>query len=272
MRCLGLDSSTDISSIAVTDGPEVLAEHNFLHRMDLSRRLMPNIVGLLRDCGLAMGDLEAVGVSLGPGSFTGLRIGVVTAKTLAQTLGIPIAGIVTLDLLARQFDYLPGALVCPLIKVRKGEVYYAFYRTGAGSIERLTEYDAGPIEDVVNLLEGEWERAGVEERGSSRRTVALSPSEGEGWGEGRPRSAVGGPQSRIIFCGDALAANLPVLREALGGRVIEAPQWLSYPKASTIGRLAVEKIEAGEVSDPFPLVPFYIRRSAPEMRLDDSCR
>lgn len=255
MRCLALDSSTDISSIAVTDGPEVLAEHNFLHRMDLSRRLMPNIVGLLRDCRLAMGDLEAVGVSLGPGSFTGLRIGVVTAKTLAQTLGIPIAGIVTLDLLARQFDYLPGALVCPLIKVRKGEVYYAFYRTGGGSVERLTEYDAGPIEDVVKLLEGEWERAGVWECG--------------GPGSSTPRLL---DSSRIIFCGDALAANLPVLREALVGRVIEAPQWLSYPKASTIARLAVEKIEAGEASDPFSLVPYYIRRSAPEMRLDDSCR
>lgn len=252
MRCLALDSTTDISSIALTDGPEVLAEHNFRHHMDLSRRLMPNIVALLRDCGLAMSDIQAVGVSLGPGSFTGLRIGVVTAKTLAQTLGIPIAGIVTLDLLARQFDYLPGALVCPLIKVRKGEVYHAFYRTAAGSVERITEYDAGPIDDVIKLAQTEW-------------TATPSPSKGEGRGEGDMPTT-------IIFCGDALAANLPVLREGLGGRVIEAPAWLSYPKASTIGRLAVEKIEAGEADDPLSLVPFYIRRSAPEMRLGDSCR
>ncbi len=252
MRCLALDTTTDISSIAITDGPEVLAEYNFLHRMDLSQRLMPSIVGLLKDCKLEMSDLQAVGVSLGPGSFTGLRIGVVTAKTLAQTLGIPIAGIVTLDLLAHQFDYLPDALVCPLIKVRKGEVYHALYRTTGGGIERLTEYEAGPIGDV-------WEcgSVGVWETGTP------SPCEGEGWGEGGPPS--------IFFCGDAVQANLSALREGLADRVIRTPQWLSYPKASILGRLGVEKIEAGEASDPLALVPFYIRRSAPEMRLADSC-
>ncbi len=239
MRTLALDTTTDISSIAITDGPEILGEYNFLHRMDLSQRLMPNIVNLLKDCKLAMSDIEAIGVSLGPGSFTGLRIGVVTAKTLAQTLDIPIAGIVTLDLLAHQIDYLPGALVCPLIKVRKGEVYYALYRTTAGSLERITEYEAGPIDDVVKLLQ----------------------------------SAVCSPQSHnIVFCGDALDANLPALREGLGDRVVAASRWLSYPKASIIGRLAAEKIGAGEGSDPLTLVPFYIRRSAPEMRMGDSCR
>lgn len=240
MRCLALDTSTDISSIAISDGAEILGEHNFRHHMDLSQRLMPNIMNLLKDSKLAMSDIEAVGVSLGPGSFTGLRIGVVTAKTLAQTLGIPITGIVTLDLLAHQFDYHLGALVCPLIRVRKGEVYYAFYRTGAGTIDRLTEYEAGPIDDVVRLV---------------------------------LQSAVCGLQpDRILFCGDALEANLPALTEGLGDRVVPAPDWLSYPKASILCRLAVEKIEAGEASDPFSLVPFYIRRSAPEMRLGDSCR
>lgn len=301
MRCLALDSTTDISSIAITDGAETLGEHNFLHRMDLSQRLMPNIVNLLKDCKLAMSDIKAVGVSLGPGSFTGLRIGVVTAKTLAQTLSIPIAGIVTLDLLAHQFDYLPSALVCPLIKVRKGEVYYAFYRTSGGSIDRLTEYEAGPIDDVVKLAQTEYGSMGVwecgsetaptpspsqgevtttapspskgEGRGEGQSSSTPSPLKGEGRGEGHPQSAVCGPQSdQILFCGDALEANLPALRDALGDRVIPAPQWLSYPKASTIGRLAVEKIEAGEAADPFSLVPFYIRRSAPEMRMGDSCK
>jgi tRNA threonylcarbamoyladenosine biosynthesis protein TsaB len=260
MRCLAFDTTTDISSVAITDGAEILGEYNFLHRMDLSQRLMPNVVNLLKDCKLTMADIEAVGVSLGPGSFTGLRIGVVTAKTLAQTLNIPIAGIITLDLLAHQFDYLPGMLVCPLIKVRRGEVYYALYRTGGGSIERLTGYEAGPIDDAVKLVQADHSGTPL-------------PASGEGLGEGFGlQSAVCSPQSdQILFCGDALEANLPALHEALGDRVVAAPEWFSYPRASVIGKLAVEKIEAGEVSDPFSLVPFYIRRSAPEMRMGDSC-
>jgi len=258
MICLSLETTTDISSIAITDGAEILGEYDFAHHMDLSQRLMTSIVNLLRDCRLEMSDLQAVGVSLGPGSFTGLRIGVVTAKTLAQTLCIPIAGIVTLDLLAHQFDYLPDALVCPLIKVRKGEAYYAFYRTGLRAVQRLTGYEAGPIEDVVSMAR----TAPLPASGKGSSSTTTSPSKGEGRGEG---------SSSIIFCGDALRANLPALTEALGGRVIAAPEWLSYPKASTVGRLAVEKIEAGEASDPFSLVPFYIRRSAPEMRLGDTC-
>jgi len=262
---LALDTTTDISSIAITDGAEVLGEYNFLHRMDLSQRLMPSIVNLLKDCKLEMSDLRALGVSLGPGSFTGLRIGVVTAKTLAQTLGIPIAGIVTLDLLAHQFNYLSGALVCPLIKVRKGEVYYAFYRTTGCDIERLTEYEAGPVEDVVKVWEcgsvGVWGNGSAEESGEGRM------GEREPLDSSTPRLLA----SSVLFCGDALDANLPALTEALGDGVIAAPQWLSYPKASILGRLAVEKIEAGESSDPFSLVPFYIRRSAPEMRMADAC-
>jgi len=284
MKCLALDTTTDVCSIAVTDGPELLGEHNFAHKMDLSRRLMPNIVQLVKDSGLEMKGVEAIGVSLGPGSFTGLRIGVVTAKTLAQALTVPIAGVISLDLLAHQFDYLPDSVICPLIKVRKGEVYYALFRTGRGFIERIADYEAGPISKVIqsvgqeaprpSLGEG-WPKAGVRASGTShprpkrsrtsRRESGLPPA-GEGAsasGEGSPT-----PPEGVIFCGDALPDNLAALRNGLGERVIPAPPWLSYPKASILGRLAVEKIAAGESADPMALVPFYIRRSAPEMRME----
>ena len=230
MKCLAIDTTTDISSIAVADESCVLGEYNFAHHMDLSRRLMGNIKALLADCGMEMKDVEAVGVSLGPGSFTGLKIGVVTAKTLAQVLNVPIAGIVTLDLLAHQFDYLSDAVICPLIKVRKGEVYYAFFRTNRGNVEQISEYAAGAIDKVVEISRG--------------------------------MNAV-----QIIFCGDALKDNLPALQDALGDRVIPAPAWLSYPKASILAQLALKKIASGEADDLLSLVPFYIRRSAPEERL-----
>ena len=230
----------------------ILGQYDFAHRMDLSRRLMPNIISLLKDCGLEMKDVEAIGVSLGPGSFTGLRIGVVTAKTLAQVLGVPISGIVSLDLLAHQFDYLAQAVVCPLIKVRRAEVYYAFFRADRGSIQRISDYDAGPIEKVIQFA----------------KDSPPLPRLGEGM-------EVRAGLSEVIFCGDALLENLDALRQALGNVVVPAPPWLSYPKASILAQSALENVTQGKADDPLSLAPFYIRRSAPEMRLEtasNACR
>ena len=229
MKLLALDTTTDISSIALADENGLIAEYNFAHRQNLSVRLMPDIVALLKDCGMEVKDLEGIGVSLGPGSFTGLRIGVVTAKTLAQTLGISIAGIVTLDLIARQFDYLPMPTICPIIKVRKGEVYYAFFRNGGR--ERVSEYEAQTVERLIE-------------------------------------DALKLDAPHIIFCGDALKDNLAALQAGLGDRAIPAADWLAYPKASILAKLALEKIAAGNADDLMTMSPFYIRRSAPEMRLE----
>ena len=244
MKCLALETTTDVSSIALADESGLIAEHSFAHHMDLSRRLMPNVMALLADCGMEMKDVQAIGVSIGPGSFTGLRIGVVTAKTLAQALNVPIAGIVTLDLLAHQLDFLPDALICPLIKVRKGEVYFAFYHAAGGSLDRLSEYEAGPITDVIE---------------AAHRVRSAGP-----------KSALFTLQSAIVFCGDALQANVSTLSDALGKQAVPAPDWLSYPKASILARLALEKIASGEADDPISLVPFYIRKSAPEQRMEAS--
>ena len=231
MCILALDTTTDICSIAVAEDERLLGEHNFAHSMDLSRRLMPNIVSLLEDSGLEVKDVQGIGVCLGPGSFTGLRIGITTAKTLAQVLKVPIAGVVTLDLLAHQFDYLPETLICPLIKVRKGEVYYAFYQANRGSLERISEYESGPVQDIVH---------------SSLLT----------------------PHSSLIICGDGVKDNLALLEDSLGDRAVIAPPWLSYPKASILARLAYDMILREETADPISLMPFYIRKSAPEVRLE----
>ncbi|HEY3297705.1 MAG TPA: tRNA (adenosine(37)-N6)-threonylcarbamoyltransferase complex dimerization subunit type 1 TsaB [Armatimonadota bacterium] len=231
MKILALDTTTDVSSIALADERGMLGEYNAAHKMDLSQRLLPNINTLLKDCGVEMKDLDAISVSLGPGSFTGIRIGVVTAKTLAQTLGIRMAGLVSLDVLAHQFDCLPHKLVCPIIKVRKGEVYYALYRTHSGGMERISEYQAETVESLI-------EYAGQIEGGE------------------------------IIFCGDALESNIDALRNGLKDRAVPAAKWLCYPKASVLARLGAEKIAAGMDENPLSLVPFYIRKSTPEMVLE----
>jgi len=234
MRILAFDTSTEISSIALAHEQGLIGEYNLANKMDLSQRMLPNIMAMLKDCRMELSDLDAIGVSLGPGSFTGLRIGVVTAKTFAQALNIPIVGIVSLDILAHQFDYLPYKLVCPVIKVRKGEVYYAFYRTHSGGLERISEYEAEPVEKLVEYA----------------------------------RQIEGG---EIIFCGDALEANFSELQAGLGDRFVPASAWLCYPKASVLAKLAMSRLASGESDNPLSLVPFYIRKSTPEMRLEEKC-
>lgn len=231
MHILALDTTTERSSVAISDGIRLLAEYNFAHSRDLSRRLMLIITDMLRDCGLTMKDLGGVAVSTGPGSFTGLRIGVVTAKSLAQALNIPIVGVSSLDLLAHQFDYLPGQLICPVIRVRKGEVYTALYRSDAAGLQRTSGFLAEPVEDII----GRWQ------------------------------DIDGG---NIIFCGDAVAENADTFKASLRDRAVIAADWLSFPKASVLARLASERIARCEATDYSSLVPFYIRKSTPEIRLE----
>ncbi|MHB1459304.1 MAG: tRNA (adenosine(37)-N6)-threonylcarbamoyltransferase complex dimerization subunit type 1 TsaB [Armatimonadota bacterium] len=235
MICLSLDTTTDIASIALTDDTKLLAEYSFSHHRDLSCRLIPNIKTMLKDCKLEMHDIRAIGVSTGPGSFTGLRIGVVTAKTLAQVLDVPVAGISSLDLLALQFAYLPDAVVCPIIKVRKGEVYYALFRTNGSSLERISEYAANPVETLVEDI----------------------------------HNAVSG---KVIFCGDGLLDNAEAIQSAMGHDAVIPSSWLSYPKGYLLACEAVRLIQAGLGSNAYTLMPFYIRKSTPEIRLEEALR
>ena len=100
-----------------------------------------------------MDDLEGWAISLGPGSFTGLRIGVSTVKGLAFATQKPVAGVPTLDALAHQVAPTPY-LICPILDARKGEIYTAFYRYEEGDVlKRISAYQAVAPEDLVKRIE-----------------------------------------------------------------------------------------------------------------------
>jgi tRNA threonylcarbamoyladenosine biosynthesis protein TsaB len=129
---LALDTSADVCSLALTDGPRELTSVQFRHERRLSERLSPLIDFLLRDYGVALKDVESLAVGLGPGSFTGVRVGVTMAKTLAFTLDKPLVGVSSLDALAEPLAAL-GAFAPPLSTVtptRRTESVAAFYRAG----------------------------------------------------------------------------------------------------------------------------------------------
>ncbi|MCR3923329.1 MAG: tRNA (adenosine(37)-N6)-threonylcarbamoyltransferase complex dimerization subunit type 1 TsaB, partial [Firmicutes bacterium] len=126
---LGIDTATLVCSAAVVSEEKILAEYTLHVKKTHSERLLPLIDTLLRDAGLTPRDLDAVAISVGPGSFTGLRIGMVTAKALGQALQLPLCGVSTLTALAAQHPYFPG-LVCPILDARREQVYQALFRAG----------------------------------------------------------------------------------------------------------------------------------------------
>lgn len=138
MILLALDTSTRTGSVAVLAGEDVLAESSRRVPGTHSEYLIPEIDRMMMDNGLTFGDLDAVAVGLGPGSFTGTRIGLSTAKGLALGAGLSIVGIPSLDAIAHSAT-LTGFQICPVLNAGKGEVYAALYGSSAeGGLEKRT--------------------------------------------------------------------------------------------------------------------------------------
>jgi tRNA threonylcarbamoyladenosine biosynthesis protein TsaB len=152
MKILAIDTSTRVGSIAVVEGPLLKAQHILNISATHNQRLLPGIERILTDAGWSLGDLDGFAVSLGPGSFTGLRIGLSIVKGLAWVTNKPLAGVPTLDALAANVSFVPYK-ICPILDARKGEIYTAIYRQGDKGIpQRLTSYMAIKPEELIALI------------------------------------------------------------------------------------------------------------------------
>jgi tRNA threonylcarbamoyladenosine biosynthesis protein TsaB len=145
MKLLAVESATLSGGAAILDGDRLLGEITLNIAITHSERLLSAVDRLLADCGLAPADLEGLAVSVGPGSFTGLRVGLATVKGLAMALDLPIAPVPTLDALAARLPFA-DAPVCPILDARKNEVYLSLYRWRGDRMCREREYLALPPE------------------------------------------------------------------------------------------------------------------------------
>lgn len=155
MLILGIDTATLSCSVALLQGDTVLAEMTMNIKKTHSERLMPLLDQMLRESGIEREKLEAIAVAAGPGSFTGLRIGVATARALAQGLDIPAVPVSTLQALAEAVP-APGAHICPILDARRGEVYTALYRRSlppATTLETLIEPTAITLVSLIEALQ-----------------------------------------------------------------------------------------------------------------------
>ena len=149
MLILSFDTSTDFCTVAAGIAGKVLAEENVFAPRSHAEKLLPLIDAVLKKASLTLDELEVIAVGLGPGSFTGVRIGVSTARALAQALDKPVIGISSLDALAYTNN---KGMISPVVEARKNEVYFSVYKREKNDLERLTEYLVATPDDCANQL------------------------------------------------------------------------------------------------------------------------
>ena len=151
MLLLCIDTSTPQVGVAIGSDDQVIGRIQLARPQHHAEHLAPAIAYLLEQLDLSLDQLSGIGVGIGPGLFTGLRVGVTTAKVMAQALRIPLIGVPSLDLLAFEVRYA-DRLVVPALDARRGEVFWSTYRQVPGGVQRLSEYEVGAPADVCGEL------------------------------------------------------------------------------------------------------------------------
>ncbi len=180
MIVLGIDTSGYANAVAVVDGERVLSDFTFEARTDSLERIVADIDVALQNAKLTLEDVQGIGVGLGPGSWTGIRVGVTVGKILAYSTGKPVGGVPTLEALAYSARN-EAPLVCAVISAgTRDAVYAAFYRAGGGKVIRAGEYYVGDVKGLAEMVseptvfvgpEAESCRRSVSQPGSSKISV-----------------------------------------------------------------------------------------------------
>jgi len=151
MKILALETSGKICSVALLENEEVRSEYNLNLGLRHSEFLFPLIDRILKESGWQLNDLEGIAVDKGPGSFTGIRIGLISARTLAQLLNIPLVGVISLDVLVDNISP-SNCLVSPIINALGEEVYTSLYQFRRGKWQRLVTHQIVEIDSWLNHL------------------------------------------------------------------------------------------------------------------------
>lgn len=148
MLILGIETATEQVGVAIGGHEGVIATFEVARGRRHAEILTPAIEFVCRQADIALDELGCIAVDLGPGLFTGMRVGLAAAKALAQALRLPMIGISSLDLLAFPCRHTDRVVV-PTIDARKGEVFWAMYRQVPGGVQQVTPPTVGPIDELV---------------------------------------------------------------------------------------------------------------------------
>ncbi|HEY7107650.1 MAG TPA: tRNA (adenosine(37)-N6)-threonylcarbamoyltransferase complex dimerization subunit type 1 TsaB [Acidimicrobiia bacterium] len=151
MLLLAIDTATSQVSVAFGDGGGVLGQVSLQGGRRHAEQVAPAISYLCDELDVSLSHLAAIAVDIGPGLFTGLRVGVTTAKVMAQALRVPVVGIVSLDLVAYPLRHADRTVVS-VLDARRREVFCASYRPVPGGVQRISEYDVRPPAELIAEL------------------------------------------------------------------------------------------------------------------------
>ena len=220
MIILAFDTTAKIASVAVHDGERMLALYNIDNGLTQSELLLPMAEDMLKSLHLTFDDIGLYATSVGPGSFTGVRIGAALVKGLAFGKDIPCVGVSTLDELAENLVPLEG-IICPCMDARRDQAYNALYSCKDGELTRLTEDRAISYDELAKELSDY---------------------------ENMP----------IYLCGDGYEIAKREL-SSRGIAITEAPRLLIGQNASSVARVAYKKYLSGECSNDIEIAPTYLR-------------
>ncbi len=224
MLILAFETSAKAASVALSENGKLLGESYQNTGLTHSQTLMVMAEDLLKQCGKTVNDLTAVAVAEGPGSFTGVRIGVAAAKGFAWGRNIPCYGISTLEAMAESLGVYQG-YVCPVMDARRSQVYNALFYVNQGAIQRLAEDRAIALSDLAE---------------------ELAPLEGP-----------------IFLVGDGSDLTHKTLAPQIPGLVLP-PEHRKHQRATGVAILAGKKAAAGQIGDGAALQPNYLRLSQAE--------
>lgn len=228
MKLLAVETATHRQSVALLDGPVVLARSDRDAAGHHGRYLVTAIDGVLQAAGCKLSDLQALAVSIGPGSFTGLRVGLATMMGVRMVTGLPLATVPTLVAMAWNLRGSKDVL-CPVLKSRTGEVYWAFYQWQETGLRTMSDEQVGPLEKLARAV--------------TQSTVVY----GEGWQANR----------------DELRSLFSVWRSPIQEGVPEA----MAASAVSVGLAGMEKVAHNEIAG-YGISPRYIQRAEAEIVMD----
>ncbi|MBE6732608.1 MAG: tRNA (adenosine(37)-N6)-threonylcarbamoyltransferase complex dimerization subunit type 1 TsaB [Ruminococcaceae bacterium] len=228
MKILSVECSASPASACVIDDSKVLSSAFVNVKMTHSQTLLPMVKQSLDSAKLTVNDIDMIAVSAGPGSFTGIRIGIAAVKGLAMKNNIPCVAVSTLSAMAEIYES-QNAIICAVMDARCNQVYNALFKVNNGSVTRLCEDRALMCEDLANELKTNFS------------------------------------DKNIIITGDGADLFYPYLSECKN--VTIADEFTKYQNAIGVGFAAIKEIENGNTVSPAALLPVYLRLPQAEREL-----
>lgn len=230
MRILSVDTSSNVAAVAVTEDEKLICEILVNTKKTHSQTLMPMIDNALKQSELEISDIDLIASANGPGSFTGLRIGVSAVKGLAHAMDIPVVGVSILTAMAYNLPFCEY-LISPILDARRNQVYNAVYEWNDTDLKEIQAPRALSVDELIEEF------------------IASD--------------------KKVVFLGDGVGIHKEYIKEKLGKKAVFAPVSANEQRASGLAAAAKKLYDEGKAVSCYELAPIYLRKPQAERELEE---